>query len=81
MPSSTFLGIYTVLYDYTPQSDAELPLTEGDLLYVLEKSTDDDWWRAKKRITNSDEDEPEGLVPSNYIEEVSRKCFFRFPCV
>lgn len=68
MPSH-FLGIYVVLYDYTPQNEQELPLQEGDLLYILEKS-EDDWWKAKKR-TLADEDEPEGLVPCNYIEEVS----------
>lgn len=68
MPSH-FLGIYVVLYDYTPQSEQELSLKEGDLLYVLEKSEDDDWWKAKKRTLFTDEDEPEGLVPCNYIEE------------
>lgn len=70
MPSH-FLGIYVVLYDYTPQSEQELPLKEGDLLYILEKSDDDDWWKAKKRTLFTDEDEPEGLVPCNYIDEVS----------
>lgn len=70
MPSH-FLGVYVVLYDYTPQSEQELSLKEGDLLYVLEKSEEDDWWKAKKRTLFTDEDEPEGLVPCNYIEEVS----------
>ncbi|KAL7268049.1 cytoskeletal protein binding protein [Rhizina undulata] len=67
MPS-LFLGIYTAVYAYAPQSDQELSLNVGDLLYILEKSTDDDWWKAKKR-SNSDDEEPIGLVPSNYIEE------------
>lgn len=70
MPSY-FLGIYVVLYDHTPQSEQELPLQEKDLLYVLEKSEEDDWWKAKKRTLLAGEDEPEGLVPCNYIEEVS----------
>ncbi|KAJ6172261.1 hypothetical protein N7470_001328 [Penicillium chermesinum] len=47
----------------------ELEIHEGDLLYVLEKSAEDDWWKAKKKAERDDEDEPEGLVPNNYVEE------------
>ncbi|KAI9693395.1 MAG: cytoskeletal protein binding protein [Bogoriella megaspora] len=64
-----FLGVYRAVYDYVPQGENELPIQEGDLLFVLEKSTEDDWWRAKKRATSEDEEEPEGLIPNNYIEE------------
>ena len=49
-----FLGIYRALYDYHPQSDNEIALNEGDVLMVLEKSTDDDWWKAKKRASGDD---------------------------
>src|SRR5438067_4214073 len=66
----SFLGIYKAIYNYAPQTDQELALTEGDILYVLEKSTEDDWWKAKKRIVASDEEEPVGLIPNNYVEEV-----------
>jgi len=66
-----FLGIYKAIYDYAPQSEGELAISEGDLLYVIEKSQDDDWWKAKKRAGGEDEDEPEGLIPNNYVEEVS----------
>lgn len=66
-----FLGVYKAIYDYTPQSEGELQINEGDLLYVLEKSEDDDWWKAKKKASVEDEDEPVGLIPNNYIEEVS----------
>jgi hypothetical protein len=48
-----------------------LEIREGDLLYVLEKSAEDDWWKAKKKADRDDDDEPEGLVPNNYVEEVS----------
>ena len=65
-----FLGVYTAIYNYEPQSEGELEIKEGELLYVLEKSTEDDWWKAKKRAESDDEDEPVGLIPSNYIEEV-----------
>jgi len=66
-----FLGIYRAAYDYEPQSDGELALREGDLLMVLDKSADDDWWRAKKKgraDAGDEDDEPEGLIPNNYVE-------------
>lgn len=66
-----FLGVYKALYDYAPQSEGELEISEGDLLYVLEKSDEDDWWKAKKKASAEDEDEPVGLIPANYIEQVS----------
>lgn len=68
--TSPFLGVYTAVYAYIPQGDQELTLDEGDLLYVLERS-DDDWWKVKKKVNDSDDDEPIGLVPATYIEEVS----------
>lgn len=64
-----FLGIYKAIYDYAPQGEGELTISEGDILYVLEKSTEDDWWKAKKKATEEADDEPVGLIPSNYIEE------------
>ncbi|CAA9964470.1 cytoskeleton assembly control protein [Pyrenophora teres f. maculata] len=66
-----FLGIYRAVYDYEPQGSNEIALTEGDILMVLEKSTDDDWWKAKKKGREEDEEEPEGLIPNNYIEEAA----------
>ncbi|KAK5145982.1 hypothetical protein LTR04_001161, partial [Oleoguttula sp. CCFEE 6159] len=66
-----FLGIYRAVYDYVPQGANELAIIEGDLLFVLEKSSEDEWWRAKKRAVNEEEEEPEGLIPSNYIEEAT----------
>ena len=74
-----FLGIYRAAYDYAPQGENELSIEEGDLLFVLEKSTEDDWWRAKKRATSEDEEEPEGLIPNNYVEEVGIWLLLRFP--
>lgn len=65
-----FLGVYTALYDYEPQAEGELAINEGDVLYVVEKSEDDGWWKAKKKAGVEDEDEPVGLVPNNYMEEV-----------
>lgn len=71
-----FLGVYTALYDYQPQGQGELEIREGDLLYLLEKNAEDDWWKVKKKADPEDEDEPEGLVPNNYVEQV---CLCRSP--
>ncbi|CAJ2513359.1 Uu.00g014780.m01.CDS01 [Anthostomella pinea] len=65
-----FLGIYKAVYDYAPQAEGELSITEGDLLYVVDKSSEDDWWKAKKKASADDEDEPIGLIPNNYVEKV-----------
>ncbi|KKK16240.1 hypothetical protein ARAM_001789 [Aspergillus rambellii] len=64
-----FIGVYTAIFDYHPQAQGELELREGDLLYILEKNEEEDWWKAKKKANRDDEDEPEGLVPNNYVEE------------
>ncbi|EXJ88737.1 hypothetical protein A1O1_05669 [Capronia coronata CBS 617.96] len=64
-----FVAVCTAVYDYHPQSPGELEIREGELLYILEKSADDDWWKAKKKAAGDDEDEPEGLIPNNYVEE------------
>lgn len=64
-----FISICTALYDYAPQSDNELALQEGEIVYILEKSSEDDWWKAKKRASSEDEDEPMGLIPNNYVTE------------
>lgn len=75
-----FLGIYKAIYDYTPQSDTELAIAEGDILYVLEKSGEDDWWKAKKKASGEEDDEPTGLVPNNYLEEVRTGLSASAPC-
>ncbi|KAL9035913.1 MAG: hypothetical protein Q9180_004596, partial [Flavoplaca navasiana] len=64
-----FVSICTALYNYVPQGDNELALEEGDLVYVLEKSTEDDWWKAKKRAGPDEDEEPIGLIPNNYVED------------
>jgi hypothetical protein len=65
-----FAGVYRALYDYEPQADGELAIEENDLLYILDNTGEDGWWKAKKRARADDEDEPTGLVPQNYMEKV-----------
>ena len=72
-----FLGVYRALYSYTPQGDQEIALHEGDLLYVLEKSIDDEWWKAKRKSADEDGEEPIGLIPSKYIQEVCQHVLAR----
>jgi actin cytoskeleton-regulatory complex protein SLA1 len=77
-----FVGVYTAVYDYQPHAEGELDIREGDLLYVLENSADDEWWKAKKKADRDDEEEPVGLVPNNYVEEVRKgvsRLVLRFP--
>jgi hypothetical protein len=75
-----FLGVYKAIYDYAPQGGSELAITEGDILYILEKSGEDDWWKAKKKASGDDDDEPVGLIPNNYVEEVSTQRHMFFSC-
>lgn len=68
---SIYIGVYKALYDYAAQSEEELTLHADDLLYLLERSDIDDWWKVKKRevaVGDEEVEEPSGLVPSNYIE-------------
>lgn len=67
------------MYDYNPESEEELQIHTDDLLYLLETSDVDDWWKVKKRVLpvgDEEVDEPVGLVPSNYIEIVSIMMLF-----
>lgn len=66
-----FLGVYKAIYDYESQGEGELAIVEGDVLYILEKDGEDSWWKAKKKACEVNEDEPVGLVPNNYVEQVS----------
>lgn len=68
-----FISLCTAIYDYTPQNDNELAIKEGELIYILEKGAEDDWWKARKRAPEA-EDEPSGLIPNNYVQEVSKTC-------
>ena len=65
-----FVSVCTALYDYSPQTDEELKIKEGELVYILEKSSEDDWWKAKKKGENEEDEEPIGLIPNNYVEDV-----------
>ncbi|KAA8907323.1 hypothetical protein FN846DRAFT_700295 [Sphaerosporella brunnea] len=67
--ASPFLGVYTAVYGYTAQNSNEINFEEGDLLCILEKPADDDWWKAKKKGNSVEDEEPVGLIPNNYVKE------------
>jgi hypothetical protein len=69
MPS-LYIGIFVAQYDYQAQNDQELTISQGDVLYLLETSNEDDWWKVKKRVPGMAAEEPVGLVPYNYITKV-----------
>ncbi|CAG8541360.1 16426_t:CDS:10, partial [Acaulospora morrowiae] len=54
--------MYKGLYDFMTEDDGELSFKKGDILEVMEKD-DNGWWLAKN-------DDGQGWVPSNYLEEV-----------
>ena len=66
-----FLSVCVALYQYVPRDDGELAIEEGELVYILEKSTEDDWWKATKKASGGERDDPIGLIPQTYVEEAS----------
>lgn len=53
----------TALYDFDAQGDDELTVREGERLFVLDDTSDDDWWKCSR-----DSNGEEGVVPASYIE-------------
>ena len=35
------------LFSYTSKEEDEISFEEGDLLYIIDDSSDPDWWRAR----------------------------------
>lgn len=64
----SYLGVYQAVFGYAAATPDELTIEEKDILYIIEKSTTDEWWKVKKRIVGTDVEEPVGLVPKTYIE-------------
>lgn len=62
-PPANCLDTVKAIYDYTPDQEDELPLDEGDVIYVIVKN-EDGWWEGYKTPELS------GLFPSNYVESM-----------
>lgn len=52
---------YRALYNYKPQNDDEVELSEGDVVYVMEKC-DDGWFVGTSQRTGIF-----GTFPGNYV--------------
>ncbi|XBW36597.1 hypothetical protein QEN19_002169 [Hanseniaspora menglaensis] len=79
---TVFKGLYKAIYNYDPlpeNSEEELGLTENDILYLLNEtpSEDEGWWLVKKRLVGVDLEEPIGLVPNNYLEDISNESLYQ----
>eukprot|EP00126_Sphaerothecum_destruens_P006692 Sdes_comp19485_c0_seq1m10973 len=59
-PKKNKIQVYRALYDYCPQNPDELAFSEGDLLFVEDKSHPD-WFRGSCK-------DKKGLIPANYVE-------------
>lgn len=64
---SSYLALLKAVYDYAATSEDELSIKEEGLYFLLDNS-DPDW--HKVRAKSDDDDEPVGLVPAAYLEEV-----------
>ncbi|KAF5387639.1 hypothetical protein D9615_000383 [Tricholomella constricta] len=63
-----YLAILKASYDYQPQSDDEIAINEGQLLFLKER-VDEDWWKVKIKGDSQEEQSPVGLVPAAYVEQ------------
>lgn len=56
---------FRALYDYNPQETNELSFKEGDIINLIEKFPDSEWWKGecKGKV---------GLFPGNYVEPVQQ---------
>ncbi|GAB6018774.1 Osteoclast-stimulating factor 1 [Chamberlinius hualienensis] len=61
-PKPGHVKVVKAMYKYTAQYPDELSFEEGETLYILDMSSDPNWWKAKCG-------ERSGLIPSNYVEE------------
>ncbi|KAG0709599.1 hypothetical protein DFH29DRAFT_978485 [Suillus ampliporus] len=71
-----YLAVLKASYDYEPQSEDELAITENQIVFLLER-TDDDWWKVKIKGESQEEDSPSGLVPAAYVEQAEHTSLVR----
>lgn len=71
-----YLAVLKASYDYEPQSEDELAITENQIVLLLER-TDDDWWKVKIKGESQEEDSPSGLVPAAYVEQAEHTSLVR----
>ncbi|KAG1754074.1 uncharacterized protein EDB91DRAFT_435371 [Suillus paluster] len=72
----TYLAVLKAFYDYEPQSEDELAITENQIVFLLER-TDDDWWKVKIKGDSQEEDSPSGFVPAAYVQQAQHTSLVR----
>ena len=51
--------------NYEPRADDDVPFQKGDVLEVIEKKDDSDWWYAENRNNGS-----KGYIPRLYVAQL-----------
>ncbi|KAG1683496.1 Osteoclast-stimulating factor 1 [Nymphon striatum] len=62
IPKPGQVKVVKASYKYTANQADELSFEEGDTLYIVDMTTDPNWWKAKCGNKT-------GFIPSNYVEE------------
>ncbi|GAA5807961.1 hypothetical protein MFLAVUS_011464 [Mucor flavus] len=65
-----YVQVSKALYDYEARTEDELSIRQDDVLYVIDKE-DQDWWKAELKQVTGEEQGPIGLVPAEYMQEVT----------
>lgn len=84
--SEEYLAVLKASYDYDPQSEDEIAITENQLLFLLQRVDDESvsyivvlpdidrlccsWWKVKVKGESQEEDTAVGLIPAAYVELV-----------
>jgi len=86
-----YLAVLKACYDYDPQSSDEIAIKEDQLLFLVERTDDEQvlfsfsplcphpfssWWKVKVKGDSQEADTPVGLVPMAYVEQVRTCSFF-----
>ena len=71
-PPSSPVPHYRALHDYTPLSNGDLALTQGDWVTLVEAPYGGEWWRGKCDGGEGGEggEGRDGWFPKNYVELV-----------
>ena len=62
--------LFRALYSYAGQHDDELAFNAGDVITLISKD-EEAWWKGEI-------DGRQGVFPSNYVEEMNCKFYFKF---
>ena len=68
-----FQTICKALYAYETSNPEELAFQEDDTLYIIDATSDPQWWLATIKTKHGEpapSTPPQGLIPSNYVQEV-----------